>query len=96
MLNQEVHKNLRRNKIGVNMDRIEDLPSNYERPAGFTVIPTLLNASMQNKSIDVNIRNLYPKHQQPQNKEKSTKNSSNVKQPSPALFYNHMKNEMSR
>lgn len=56
MLNQEVHKNLLRNKAGVRVDNIEKLPSNYKRPPGFTLLPTLLTASMQNKSLDKNAR----------------------------------------
>lgn len=56
MLNQEVHKNLRRNKTGIHVDRIEKLSPSYKRPPGFTLLPTLLNASMQNKSLDKNVR----------------------------------------
>lgn len=59
MLNQEVHKNLRRNKTGIHVDRIEKLSPSYKRPPGFTLLPTLLNASMQNKSLDKNVRRHY-------------------------------------
>lgn len=59
MLNQEVHKNLRRNKAGIHVDRIEKLSPSYKRPPGFTLLPTLLNASMQNKSLDKNVRRHY-------------------------------------
>lgn len=52
LLNQEVHKNLRRNKAGIHVDRIEALSPDYRRPPGFTLLPTLLNASMQNKTLD--------------------------------------------
>lgn len=45
MLNQEVHKNLRRNKSGVRTSSIEPLPSTYVRPPGFFLVPKLLNAS---------------------------------------------------
>lgn len=45
MENQEAHKNLRRNKKGVSVDKIEPLPVNYKRPAGFTLIPTLLGTN---------------------------------------------------
>lgn len=55
MLNQEVHKNLRRNKNGIHLDRIENLSPSYKRPAGFTLVPTLLNAAaaMQNKNVEI-------------------------------------------
>lgn len=70
MLNQEVHKNLRRNKTGIHVDRIEKPSQDYKRPPGFALLPTLLNASMQNKSLDKNERRQYsnvePKQQQPQ------------------------------
>lgn len=56
LLNQEVHKNLGRNKAGIHVDRIEGLSPNYKRPPGFTLLPTLLNASMQNKSLDKHAR----------------------------------------
>lgn len=56
MLNQEVHKNLRRNKTGIRVDQIENLSPTYKRPPGFTLLPTLLNASMQNKSLDKNAK----------------------------------------
>lgn len=59
MLNQEVHKNLRRNKAGIHVDRIEKPSPDYKRPPGFALLPTLLNASMQNKSLDKNERRQY-------------------------------------
>lgn len=62
MLNQEVHKNLRRNKTGIHVDRIENLSPSYKRPPGFTLLPTLLNASMQNKSLDKNARRHHNNH----------------------------------
>lgn len=66
MLNQEVHKNLRRNKTGIHVDQIENPSPNYKRPPGFTLLPTLLNASMQNKSLDKNARRQYIELSQPQ------------------------------
>lgn len=42
MLNQDIHKNLRRNKHGVSLDEIGNLPTGYKRPPGFSVIPGLL------------------------------------------------------
>lgn len=56
LLNQEVHKNLRRNKAGIHVDRIEALSPDYKRPPGFTLLPTLLNASLQNKTLDKSAR----------------------------------------
>lgn len=45
MLNQDVHKNLRRNKGGIRLDDIEKLSDNYKRPPGFTLIPNLLGTA---------------------------------------------------
>lgn len=45
MLNQDFHKNLRRNKIGIPLDKIEELPINYERPPGFSLVPKLLSST---------------------------------------------------
>lgn len=56
LLNQEVHKNLRRNKTGIHVDRIDGLSPEYKRPPGFTLLPTLLNASLQNKTLDKHAR----------------------------------------
>lgn len=42
MKNQEVHKNLRRNKPGVRLTDINDPPSDYERPEGFKMAQTIL------------------------------------------------------
>lgn len=52
--NQDVHKNLRRNKNGIHLDRIENLATEYKRPAaaGFSLVPALLNAAMQAKPSD--------------------------------------------
>lgn len=59
MLNQEIHKNLRRNKTGIHVNQIEKLSPSYKRPPGFTLLPTLLTASMQNKTLDKNARRQY-------------------------------------
>lgn len=45
MLNQDVHKNLRRNKSGIRLSTVEPLPSTYIRPPGFFLVPKLLNSS---------------------------------------------------
>ncbi|XP_043279614.1 myosin-IIIb-like isoform X2 [Venturia canescens] len=42
MKNQEVHKNLRRNKPGIRLNDIEDPPSDYVRPEGFNMVQTIL------------------------------------------------------
>lgn len=55
MLNQEIHKNLRQNKPGVHLDKVQKLPSDYKRPPGFSLVPGLLGAvpggeKLKNKS----------------------------------------------
>lgn len=45
VLNQEVHKNLRSNKPGLPLSRIGELPQNYKRPPGFSLIPSLLGSN---------------------------------------------------
>lgn len=42
MLNEELHKNLRRNKMGIRQDKIEPLHPDYKRPPGFSLVPGLL------------------------------------------------------
>lgn len=61
MLNQDIHKNLRRNKSGVPLTEIEKSPSNYKRPTGFSVVPGLLAFSNQSsgKSSANNRRGSY-------------------------------------
>jgi hypothetical protein len=46
-MNQEVHRNLRQNKSGIPINRIENLPPDYKRPPGFSLIPSLLNGKHQ-------------------------------------------------
>lgn len=43
--NQEVHKNLRLNKIGIPLSNIGEVPQNYKRPPGFSLIPSLLGSN---------------------------------------------------
>lgn len=45
MLNQEAHKNLRANKAGIPLNHIGDLPQDYRRPPGFSLIPSLLGSN---------------------------------------------------
>lgn len=77
LLNQEVHKNLRRNKAGIHVDRIEALSPDYKRPPGFTLLPTLLNASMQNKTLDKNARRHSNFNEQPVQQQQQRQQSSN-------------------
>ncbi|XP_015177355.1 PREDICTED: myosin-IIIb-like isoform X2 [Polistes dominula] len=42
MKNQEVHKNLRRNKPGVRLNDIEEPPTDYVRPEGFNMVQPIL------------------------------------------------------
>lgn len=42
MKNQHVHKYLRRNKSGIPLADVEDPPPEFIRPAGFSMIPTIL------------------------------------------------------
>lgn len=45
MLNQDVHKNLRLNKPGMALNKIGELPHDYRRPPGFSLIPSLLGSN---------------------------------------------------
>lgn len=81
LLNQEVHKNLRRNKSGIHVDRIEALSPDYKRPPGFTLLPTLLNASLQNKTLDKNARRHFieqPEQQQQQRGQQSSNKLASI------------------
>ena len=42
MKNQEVHKNLRRNKPSVRVHDIEEPPADYTRPEGFDMVHEIL------------------------------------------------------
>ncbi|XP_078034391.1 myosin-IIIb isoform X2 [Augochlora pura] len=42
MKNQEVHKNLRRNKPGIRINDIEEPPPDYARPEGFNMVHSIL------------------------------------------------------
>lgn len=44
LLNQELHKNLRRNKMGIRHDYVEPLHPDYKRPPGFVLVPGLLGS----------------------------------------------------
>lgn len=44
ILNQEIHRNLRQNKKGIPISRIENLPPDYRRPPGFSIVPNLLGS----------------------------------------------------
>lgn len=64
MLNQDVHKNLRRNKSGIRLDDIEKLTDNYKRPPGFTLIPNLLGTAKVNVSQQAQRKSSYFDHVQ--------------------------------
>lgn len=63
MQNQDVHKNLRRNKNGVPLDNVaENLSAfNYKRPTGFTLVPSLLESSQSTSSAS-NLSNVSRNH----------------------------------
>ncbi|XP_076293572.1 myosin-IIIb isoform X2 [Lasioglossum baleicum] len=42
MKNQEVHKNLRRNKPGIRLNDVEEPPPDYARPEGFSMVQSIL------------------------------------------------------
>ncbi|XP_055693301.1 myosin-IIIb-like isoform X2 [Lutzomyia longipalpis] len=44
LLNQEIHKNLRRNKPPVRLEEVDKFPPDYKRPPGFVLVPGLLGA----------------------------------------------------
>lgn len=50
MLNQDIHKNLRRNKPGIPLENVQMLSPSYIRPPGFMLVPTLLSSSSGNDS----------------------------------------------
>lgn len=50
MKNQEVHKNLRRNKPGVRLNDIEEPPPDYIRPEGFDMVHKVLEYRNGNSS----------------------------------------------
>lgn len=64
MLNQDIHKNLRRNKGSIPLDNIEKSPTNYKRPTGFSIVPGLLAFSQQSsgKNSTNNRRGSYFDH----------------------------------
>lgn len=54
LMNQDVHKILRKNKSGIPLNLLNKLPSDYKRPPGFVLVPGLLGSipggeSSQNK-----------------------------------------------
>ncbi|KAG5679675.1 hypothetical protein PVAND_009229 [Polypedilum vanderplanki] len=55
LANQVIHENLRRNKAGISLMKIEKMEQSYKRPPGFSLIPGLLSkaSSIGPKSADV-------------------------------------------
>lgn len=99
LLNQEVHKNLRRNKSGIHVDRIEPLSPDYKRPPGFTLLPTLLNAAMQNKTLDKHARrqsNHFIEPAEPQQRQSSNKLAAIVSKFSPKSSQADVSSQMIR
>lgn len=80
MQNQDVHKNLRRNKTGIRLDSVENLSPLYKRPPGFSLVPTLLGTAMQTKFESTS----------------KTPSPVGKRTPSPISYYNHIKDEMQR
>lgn len=80
MQNQDVHKNLRRNKTGIRLDSVENLSPSYKRPPGFSLVPTLLGAAMQTKFESTS----------------KTPSPAAKRSPSPISYYNPIKDEMQR
>lgn len=64
MLNQDVHKNLRRNKGGIRLDEIEKLSDNYKRPPGFALVPNLLGTNLVNGNQQAQRKSSYFDHVQ--------------------------------
>lgn len=42
MKNQQIHKYLRRNKPGLRLAEIEQLPEDYQRPDGFKIVEKIM------------------------------------------------------
>ncbi|KAG4070138.1 hypothetical protein HA402_013381 [Bradysia odoriphaga] len=64
MLNQDVHKNLRRNKGGIRLDDIEKLSEHYRRPTGFTLIPNLVGVGKNSSNQPAQRKSSYFDHVQ--------------------------------
>lgn len=48
MLNQDIHKNLRRNNNAITLSETAPLSAfNYKRPAGFTLVPSLMGTNVE-------------------------------------------------
>lgn len=49
MLNQDMHKNLRRNNNAITLGETAPMAAfNYKRPAGFTLVPSLMGTNVAN------------------------------------------------
>lgn len=56
MKNQEVHKNLRRNKPGVRLTEIDEAPADYIRPEGFNMVPTIMQYRNDSQHINETVK----------------------------------------
>lgn len=72
MLNQDVHKNLRRNKSGIHLESVDNPGNNYKRPPGFSLVPTLLGSSVPS--------GLHTKHKQPAAKSPTTSYYNHIRE----------------
>nr|CAD7429069.1 unnamed protein product [Timema monikensis] len=52
MMNQEAHKYQRRNKPGVRLSEIKDIPQDYVRPRGYQLVPDLFNKANNVQQLD--------------------------------------------
>ncbi|XP_045527371.1 myosin-IIIb-like isoform X3 [Pieris brassicae] len=50
--NQEIHKNLRRNKSGIHLSDIRKPPEDYRPPPGFTLVPAIIRGQPSHLEID--------------------------------------------
>lgn len=60
-MNQEVNKHLRTNKPGINVACVSELPSDYKRPPGFSVVPSILGTNNKHHALNLIRRTAYKK-----------------------------------
>ncbi|XP_063238781.1 myosin-IIIb-like [Bacillus rossius redtenbacheri] len=59
MMNQEAHKYLRRNKPGVRLSEVKNVPQDYVRPRGFKMMPQIMSKCNDESLSEVNQTNAY-------------------------------------
>ncbi|XP_013191306.2 myosin-IIIb [Amyelois transitella] len=72
--NQEVHKNLRRNKPGVRLQAVQRPPDEYRAPPGFTLVPAIVRGQPSQLEKDAS---RLSRRQQPSNDECSHRHLQN-------------------